>query len=61
MNQLKYGIKIESEHKDVMLKIRKFIKKNKKMPINKKVFTWIAETHLKEDPKYYIKLKKARL
>lgn len=61
MNQLKYGIKIESEHKDVMAKIRKYMKAHKRLPKNQTVYKWIAETHIREDRNYYKKLKKAKL
>lgn len=65
---LAMGSAIESEHKDVMQKIRRFLKKNKRLPKNQTVYKWIAETHIHEFPKYYSalskmekKLKKERL
>lgn len=53
MSELEQGEKIEREHKDTLKKI----KKNPKIK-DKKAFTMIAKDHLKEDPKYYTKLKK---
>ena len=59
MNQLKQGIKVEKEHKDLAMLIAKC-----KSPCKisaEKVYSTIAKAHLKEDPNYYSKLKKARL
>jgi sulfur relay (sulfurtransferase) DsrC/TusE family protein len=61
MNQLKTGIKIESEHKKTIRFIRGFVKQNKKFPTNKQIYTSIAKDHLKEHKNYYSKLKQARL
>ena len=61
MKQLTYGTKIESEHADVMRFIRRHLKKKKHLPSNNAVFRAIAKSHLKEDKRYYIKLKKAKL
>lgn len=61
MNQLTKGIKIEREHKQTIKFIESYYKKHKSFPTNKKIFTSIARDHLKEDPKYYSKLKNARL
>lgn len=61
MNELKAGIKVESEHKDVIRKLKKYIKLHHKVPKNNTIYKWIAQTHLKENKKYYQKLKKAKL
>ena len=61
MNQLKQGIKVESEHKKTYGFIKSFVMKNKKFPSEKQVFKKIATDHLKEDSKYYSKLKKYKL
>jgi len=55
------GVRVEAEHKDVMQKMRKYLDRNKKLPTNKVVFKWIAQTHLKEHKNYYTKLKQAKL
>ncbi len=60
-NQLKLGTKVESEHKGTVAFIRKNVKRYCKVPSNKLIFKSIAKDHLKEDPKYYLKLKKAKL
>jgi len=60
-SQLKQGIKVESEHKDVYSWLNKYVKKNNKLPSQKDVFKHIAETHLKERKDYYTKLKQAKL
>ena len=60
-SQLRQGQKVESEHRDVMAKMRKYLKTHKRLPPNKEVYKWVAQTHLKEDRKYYSKLKKAKL
>jgi len=46
--QLKKGIQVEKEHNDVTDGDMRQIRK-------------IAEAHLREDPKYYTKLQKAKL
>jgi hypothetical protein len=58
MNQLSYGTKIESEHRDVLQKIKRYLRHKKKFPPNQQVFKWIAETHIREFPTYYTSLKK---
>ena len=60
-HQLKVGAKIESEHKDVIRILKRYIKKHHKLPSNAFIFRGIARSHLKEDRNYYTKLKKARL
>lgn len=53
--QLRKGIKVESEHKKTYnLSQRKKLSK-------KQFYESIAKDHLKEDKNYYSKLKKARL
>lgn len=54
MSELSKGIKTESEHKGL---IKKFFIKAKP----KQLYKEIAKEHLKEDKKYYTKLKKAKL
>jgi sulfur relay (sulfurtransferase) DsrC/TusE family protein len=56
--QKKIGTKVESEHRDVLVWLKRYILKHNKLPANRKVFRRIAETHLKEDRNYYKKLKK---
>jgi hypothetical protein len=55
--QLKKGRAVEREHLDFYHKI----KKEKKLPSDKKFTEGIAKAHLKEDSKYYDKLQKAGL
>lgn len=61
MNQLKFGIKTELEHKKTFDYINKYIKKHKKMPNYKMVATHIARDHLKENPLYYSKIQRYKL
>ena len=59
--QLKMGIKVEAEHKDTVNYIRKFFKKNKRLPTNKEIYKSIAADHLSERKDYYTKLNKCKL
>jgi len=59
--ELKIGIKVETEHERTMRFISKYLKIHNKLPPKKAVFLNIAKDHLKEDKRYYSKLKKARL
>ena len=59
--QLKIGIRTEREHKKTVNFIKSYVKKTKRFPSNKMIFTHIAKDHIKENPKYYTKLIKARL
>jgi len=59
--ELLMGKRIESEHEHTMKFISKYLKTHNKLPPRNLVFTSIAKDHLKEDKKYYSKLKKARL
>lgn len=61
MNQLKIGIRTEAEHKKTVSFIKSYVKQKKKFPSNKMIFTHIAKDHIKENPKYYTKLIKAKL
>ena len=61
MKELKTGIKIESEHKDMYQYLKRYVAKHKTMPPQKAVFMKIAKSHVQEDPHYYSKLKKCRL
>jgi len=58
--QLKEGVKVEQEHKDLYDKLKKRLSaKRIAMPITEKEFyETIAKAHLKEDDAYYILLKK---
>lgn len=60
MNQLKQGIKVESEHKDVYAWLKKACN-CQSLPPAKEMYKKIAQDHLKENPQYYKKLKKAKL
>lgn len=55
--QLKLGKKVEREH----LPYYRKIKKSGKCPSETKFTEGIAKAHIKEDKKYYTKLKKAGL
>ncbi len=56
--QLKIGTRVESEHKDVVTWLNRYISKHNNMPKRNLIYRHIAMTHLKEDPNYYKKLKK---
>lgn len=60
-NQLRMGVNVEKEHKKTIRFIKSYVKKNKTFPANKTIFQSIAKDHLKEDKRYYSKLKKAKL
>lgn len=55
--QIAKGKKVEKEHLDFYHKI----KKQKKLPSDKKFTEGIAKAHIKEDKNYYTKLEKAKL
>jgi len=59
-SQLEIGTEVESEHESLYNSIDNYLESfNIQMPFDKKeFFRRIAETHLKEDPNYYTKLKK---
>jgi len=60
--ELKMGIKVEyDEHGKTVDFIKNYFKKNKKFPNKKIISTHIAKDHLKEDKKYYTKIKKLGL
>lgn len=59
--QLAVGARVEREHLPTYKFIKKFYKKNKRLPSSNAVFKQIALNHLKENPYYYIKLRKANL
>ena len=59
--QLKMGVKVESEHKGTLKFIKSYYKKNKQFPSPNTIYASIAKDHLKEDKRYYTKLKKAKL
>lgn len=55
--QLRMGIKAESEHRKTIHFIKSYYQKHGTLPKDKLVFKKISQDHLKEDPKYYSKLK----
>jgi len=61
MKQKTYGIKVEMEHKKTFDFIKNYFKKKGRMPSNTEIAGRIASDHLKEDPKYYTKIKKYKL
>ena len=60
-NQLKFGSKVEEEHKGTYKYIERTMKKEGHIPSFKEVSESIARDHLKEDKEYYNKLKKCKL
>jgi len=59
--QLSMGIKIEKEHTKTLDFIKKYHKRYGRFPPSSEVYKHIAKDHLREDKKYYSKLKKANL
>lgn len=59
--QLSMGIKIEREHSKTLDFIKKYHKRYGKFPPNVDVYRHIASDHLREDKRYYSKLKEAKL
>lgn len=58
-SELSEGTKLESEHKDLVDKIRKQVKKYGTIKLtDKQIFEIIAKMHIKENPDYYKLLKK---
>ena len=55
------GQKIEREHYKTAQFIRKYVNRYHHAPPNKVIFKKIAADHIKENPRYYAKLKKAKL
>lgn len=55
-SQLKIGKQVEKEHSNTL----KYLKKHPNTPLSK-AEERIAKDHLREDPYYYTKLKKAKL
>jgi len=60
-SQLKEGIKVEIEHKTLIEYIEHFRKNTGAYPTARQIARTIAIHHLREDPKYYTKLKRAKL
>lgn len=60
-SQLSQGIKTEREHKDLVRFLNKYVKLHHRTPSSKTIYRKIAEAHIKENPNYYKRLKKARL
>jgi len=59
--QIKMGVGVEAEHTKTIKFIQTYYKAHKRFPKKDLIFSSIAADHLKEDPKYYTKLKKAKL
>lgn len=59
--QVKMGIGVEKEHTKTIRFIQTYYKSHKRFPKKDVVFAHIAKDHLREDPIYYTKLKKAKL
>ena len=60
-SQLGLGVKTEMEHKGTYKYIKKTFKKTGKIPSFRQLARHIALDHLKENKKYYSKLRKAKL
>ena len=61
MNELKQGIKVESEHKNLYDYFKKECKSPCHMLSENEFYGKIAKAHLKEDKHYYDKLKELKL
>jgi sulfur relay (sulfurtransferase) DsrC/TusE family protein len=61
MKELKAGIKVEKEHTRTFRFVKAYYRKHKKMPSDNIIARHIAQDHLREDRRYYTKLKKANL
>jgi sulfur relay (sulfurtransferase) DsrC/TusE family protein len=61
MNQKKFGLKVELEHKKTFNFIKNYYKKKGVMPSNTAIAGKIVQDHLKEKKNYYSLLKKAKL
>lgn len=61
MNQKKFGLKTELEHKKTFNFIKNYYKKKGKMPTNTAIAGKISQDHLKENPNYYKIIKKMKL
>jgi hypothetical protein len=59
--QLSAGIDIEKEHIATYTTIRQIVKYGAEFPSAIQFFKMIAADHIKENPEYYTKLKKAGL
>jgi len=59
--QLAKGKRVEREHKNTYLYLKRNVATTGKLPNEDKFYTSIATDHVKEDSKYYDKLKKAKL
>lgn len=57
-SQLSIGRRVEREHKGTVNMIKRAVKRTGKIPPKGKIYGSIAREHLKEDKKYYSKLKK---
>jgi hypothetical protein len=61
LNQLKYGIKVELEHKPTFKFIKQYAKVHGRMPSDRMIAKKIAQNHLAENKSYYTKIKKYKL
>ena len=59
--ELRMGTMVEREHRGTVIYIRDYVKKFGRVPPSKKIFKQIASNHLREDPNYYSKLRRAKL
>ena len=60
-SELRIGIRMESEHKDLVKYLRGYVKRHKTIPSPRKIYKKISEAHIRENPKYYTKLRRAKL
>ena len=58
---LKFGAKVEEEHKGTYKYIQKTFKETGKIPSSRQIYQSIAKDHLKENPNYYSKIKRCNL
>jgi sulfur relay (sulfurtransferase) DsrC/TusE family protein len=58
---IKKGMKVEKEHKKTVEFIKAYVQKYDRIPTNEEIYHHISSDHLRENPKYYQKLAKAKL
>lgn len=61
ISQLKIGSRVEREHVGTYKSLKNFVAKNKRLPSVSFFTRHIARDHLREDPMYYTKLRRAKL
>lgn len=59
--QVIIGMRVEREHLGTFNKLKSYYNKHKRFPSNSFLTRAIALDHLREDKKYYTKLRKANL